>query len=99
MHLSILVEPVPHNGFRARSGEPLALSAEAPTADEAVRKLHELVSARLGAGARLLSLDLSEDRNPWLAGAGMFQDDPWFDEWQEEIARRRRELDADPDVP
>ena len=37
-----------------------------------------------------------------IAGARFFfgfQDDPFFDEWQQAIADRRREMDADPDVP
>lgn len=99
MEIPIVVEPVNNHGFRARSGEPLACSVEAPTADEAVDKLREHLKAQLKAGARLMSLELPGSPNPWLAGAGMFRDDPLFDEWQAEIERRRRELDADPDAP
>jgi hypothetical protein len=97
MQIPILIEPVANNGFRARSGEPFGLSVEAATADEAVRQLRALVSAQLGAGARLLPLDVPD--NPWLAGAGMFRNDPLYDAWQDQIVQRRRELDADPDVP
>ena len=35
--------------------------------------------------------------NPWLAMAGIFRDDPTFDEWQEAIAENRRRDEADPD--
>lgn len=31
--------------------------------------------------------------NPWLDGAGMFRDDPLFDDWQRAIAEYRRETD------
>ena len=31
--------------------------------------------------------------------AGMYENDPLFDEWQRDIGERRRQLDADPDVP
>jgi hypothetical protein len=31
--------------------------------------------------------------NPWLKGAGMFRDDPLFEEWQRAIAEYRREVD------
>ena len=37
--------------------------------------------------------------NPWLSGAGMFRDDPLFDEWQQAIAEYRREVDGIADVP
>jgi hypothetical protein len=29
----------------------------------------------------------------------MFKDDPLFDEWQQAIAERRRQIDADPEIP
>jgi three-Cys-motif partner protein len=37
--------------------------------------------------------------NPWTEFAGMFKDDPYFDEWQQAIAENRRNMDADPDIP
>ena len=46
-----LVEAVNGTGYRASSGEPLAVSAEGATADEALRKLRELLPARIAAGA------------------------------------------------
>ena len=36
--------------------------------------------------------------NPWIEFAGMFKDDPYFDEWQEAIAENRRKADQDPDI-
>jgi hypothetical protein len=33
--------------------------------------------------------------NPWLAMAGMFKDDPLFDEWQAAIAEYRREQEKE----
>src|SRR5947209_6881693 len=99
MQIPVLVEPVANKGFRARSGEPLPLSAEGPTADEAVRRLRELLSNGMVGGTRLVSVDLSAADHPWLRGAGMFKDDPLFDEWQENIAERRRQVDSDPIIP
>src|SRR5580700_1133680 len=32
-----------------------------------------------------------QSTNPWLEGAGMFRDDPLFDDWQQAIAEYRRE--------
>lgn len=37
---------------------------------------------------------LSQSRgNPWVESAGIFKDDPMFDEFVEEMARHRREID------
>jgi hypothetical protein len=47
----------------------------------------------------LRAADLPQHANPWLAGAGMFRDDPLFDEWQRAIAEYRRELDSIADGP
>jgi hypothetical protein len=35
-------------------------------------------------------LDFPDNGNPWLDGAGMFRDDPLFDDWQRAIAQYRR---------
>jgi hypothetical protein len=99
MKIPVYVEPVEHNGFRARSGEPLALTSEGATADEAVQKLQQLVAARLASGGQVIEIDVPASNNPWLRLAGMFKDDPLFDEWQQAIAERRRQIDADPEIP
>jgi hypothetical protein len=39
MEIPVLVEPLPSHGFRAVSGEPLSLEAEAPTREEAILKI------------------------------------------------------------
>jgi hypothetical protein len=47
--------------------------------------------------ADVVSFDLPAEQaeHPWMKHAGMFKDDPLFDEVLEEIAIYRRELDAD----
>jgi predicted RNase H-like HicB family nuclease len=99
MKLTVLIEPVEKDGYRASSGEPLGLSAEGATPEEALGRLRQMLGTRLAAGARLVQIDVPAGENPWLRGAGMFKDDPLFDEWQQAIAERRRQLDEDPDVP
>lgn len=99
MQIPVFLEPVAGNGFRARGGEPLALTAEGATPDEALRKLRELLASRLTGGARLIALEVPDGDNPWLKGAGVFKDDPMFDAWQQAIADYRREVEEDPDVP
>jgi hypothetical protein len=97
MEVPVLVEPIA-GGYRAKAGEPLALSAEGATADEAIRSLRARIAQRLANGARIVSVKVPEE-HPWSQLAGMFEDDPLFDEWQRAIAERRREMDNDPNVP
>ena len=89
MEIAVLIEPVPGKGYRARGGEPFAVEAEGPTKEEALRRLRELITSRMEGGAELVSLNLPADENPWISFAGMFKDDPLFDDWQEAIAERR----------
>jgi hypothetical protein len=101
MQIPVLIEPIAGNGFRAKSGEPLALMADGPTREEALRSLRQLLHQRLQNGAELASVDLgvTKAENPWCEFAGMFKDDPYFDEWQEAIAENRRKADEDADIP
>lgn len=36
--------------------------------------------------------------SPWVRMAGIFKDDPYFDEWQQAIEDYRRQIDEDPNV-
>ena len=99
MQIPVLIEPVAGNGYRARGGEPLALTADGATPAEALARLRQLLQERLQGGSRLVSLDLSSEENPWRNMAGMFQDDPLFDDWQQAIADYRQQVEEDPDIP
>ena|SRR5438093_263744 len=93
----VLIEPIAGNGYRARGGEPLPLCAEGATREKALAKLKEQLQARLSNGAELVPLEVPASPNPWVEFAGMFKDDPLFDDWQKAIEEYRREVDADPD--
>jgi len=97
--IQVLIEPLANNGFRATSGAPLAESVEAPTREAALAKLKDQLGKRLGNGAELVSVELSPpaEKNPWVNFAGMFKDNPMFDEVLEIMAESRRKEDADPD--
>jgi len=99
MDIPVLIEPVAGNGFRARGGEPFALVAEGATREEALQKVREQLQERLQAGSQIVPLDVPGQENPWVKFAGMFKDDPLFDDWQAAIAENRRKADADPNVP
>ncbi len=99
MQIPVLIEPIAGNGYRARGGEPVPLVAEGATREEALAKLKEQFQTRLSNGAELVPLEVPPPLHPWLEFAGMFKDDPYFDEWQEAIAENRRKADEDPDIP
>ncbi len=98
MQIPVVIEPVMGDGYRARTGEPVALMAEGTTPDEALQRLRELVQGRVANGVQIVPLDLPDLENPWVRYAGMFKDNPLFDEWQEAIAEYRRQRDAE-DIP
>jgi predicted RNase H-like HicB family nuclease len=99
MHIPVLVEPVAANGFRALAGGPFGFTAEGATREEAVQNLRQQIQSHLAAGGQLLSLEVPEPQHPLAPFAGMFQDNPLFDEWQQAIAEMRRREDEDLDVP
>lgn len=99
MQIPVLVEPTPGNGFRARSGEPLMLTAEGSTRDEALGQLRSLIQDRVAAGAQIVPLDVPSEEHPLAPFAGMLKDDPMFDEWQKAIEEYRRERDQEDGLP
>lgn len=99
MQISVLVEPVPGNGYRAQGAEPFGLSAEGATREEAIAKVRQLCHARLSRGAEVVTLEVGSPPHRWLPFAGMFKDDADFQEVVEVMAENRRKMDADPTVP
>jgi len=99
MHVPVLVEPVAGNGYRARGMEPLALTAEGATPEEALSKLREQFQARLSGGTNLVELEVGPAPHPWMPFAGMFKNDSEFNDVLEIMAENRRKMDEDPEVP
>ncbi len=92
MQLPVLVEPGAGNGYRACTGQPLDLSVEGATREEAVHRLRqEEIEGRLATGAESLPLEIATPAHPLAAFAGMSRDNPLFDEWQEAMAEIRRQ--------
>ena len=88
-----MIDLIEGNRYRARAGEPFAVSAEGATKQEAYRKLEELILARLGNGTDLVEMELSAG-DQGARCAGSLADNPLFDEWQAAIAENRRREDA-----
>ena len=99
MQISVLVEPVAGNGYRAKGAEPFGFIAEGATREEAVAKVQLLCQARLNGGAEVVTVEVGPPPHPWLPFAGMFKDDPDFEEVVEIIAENRRKMDEDPTIP
>ena len=99
MQIPVLVEPVANNGFRARTGEPLPVSADGGTPEEAVRNLRAAMDRQLKSGKQLRSVDIASE-NPWLAMAGMHDpNDKLVQEWKQEMAAYRQEIEDDANRP
>ncbi len=98
MRIPVVVEPTSENRFRASSGDPLRLQAEASTREEAVQKLRELVHGRMKAGVQIVSLDLGAASHPLAPFAGMLKDDPLLEPWKQAVSEYRSERENDPET-
>jgi len=58
MQIPILIEPMAGNGYRASGGEPLPLSADGDTQEQAMANLKKKLKARLSHGAVVVPLEL-----------------------------------------
>jgi hypothetical protein len=99
MEISILVEPVSGNQYRATTGEPMQLTTEAPTRDEAIQKLRELIDRRLEAGAEVIALKLGSSDHPLARFAGMLRGDPLVETWKQALAEYRDQANGAADTP
>ena len=97
MQIPVLVERVKGNGYRARGKEPFVVSARGATRREALAKLRAKIEARLKNGAELVALEVASKPHSLAEFAGMFRDDPMFNDWQKAIADYRQKVDNDPD--
>jgi predicted RNase H-like HicB family nuclease len=97
MQIPVLVERVKGNGYRARGKDPFTVSARGATRAEALAKLRAKIQTKLKNGTEIVGLEVGPEPHPLAEFAGMFKDDPLFDDWQKAIAEYRRQVDADPD--
>ena len=80
--------------FIARVREWPEIMVEGDTEEEVLSKAQADLKSLLVSG-RIVQLDLEvkPDEHPWLKFAGMFADDPDWDEFQESIHQYREEID------
>jgi hypothetical protein len=92
---AVLVEKVSEKKYRASTSQPIPLQTEGRTRAEAVKRLCALARKRLAAGEwRHVSLPGPPQTNPWLAYAGIWKDHPDFDDFLQNIAEYRREVNG-----
>jgi len=93
---SVLLEPLDKGGFLATVLGWPQCQAVGENREEAIARLRELVAARLEK-AEVVSMEVEppQKEHPWMKFAGMFKDDPYFDEMMEFIEEDRRRLDAE----
>ena len=99
MQISVLVEQMPNNAFRASGAAPFAVSAEGTTRAEALANLRDQVQARLRNGGEVVTLEITSPAHPLAKYAGMFKgDDPLIGEWEKSMAEYRRRIDDGPET-
>jgi hypothetical protein len=98
MQVAILIETIEAGRCRARAGAPFDFTVEGATRDEVLRRVEERVRERLRAGAEIVNLDIPATYfNALVAQAGRLDpNDPFVQEWEQEMANYRREVEADP---
>ncbi len=95
MQIPVLIEPMDSSGYRVTTGQPLALTAEGATREEALGQLQQRLQHRLNGGAEIALFEVSAAVHPLTPFAGMFKDNPLFDAWQQAIEDYRRQADAE----
>jgi predicted RNase H-like HicB family nuclease len=94
MRISVLIEPLPGNGYQANAGDPFRLTAIGPTREAAVRKLQEAIRNKLAGGAELTTVDVGPTEHPLARFTGIWrEDDPVIEEWRKAVEEYRQEVD------
>lgn len=98
MEIAVLLEPIHGNGYRATSVTPAQLVTEAPTREEALDRLRELVQQQLSqAEVVKLQVSVPGEEHPWMAFFGKLKDHPDRDEVERNIQEYRQQVDAERD--
>jgi len=93
VELAVLIQPTPGNGFRASCGDPLPVTAEGATREEALDKLRAALAERVGTGAEVVRVRIGRAAPT----SPVWPDDGITAEWLAGIAAARRAADAAPD--
>ncbi len=98
MNYPILIEET-EGGYTAKVWGLPECQSEASTREEAIQNLYEIVNTRLqNVEIVMAKIEAPHKQNPWIEFAGMYEDNPLFDEVVSNIAAYRREIDNQMDL-
>lgn len=96
MTLNVFIQPIPETGFLARVLGWSDFVVEGKTKEQALENVKIELAHRLAEGEVVrLDYEPMNGSHPWMKFAGMYKDDPMFDEVLEEIKAYRQELDKE----
>jgi len=100
MEITVLVEALTADGFRATSLAPKGFVAEALTREAALAQLGHLVRQQFAHGEVVhLHVPLPSEGHPWHSLAGTWKNHPDAAEFEQNLLEYRSQVDADPDRP
>jgi len=91
MDISVVLERVENNGFRARCGDPIPAVAEGPTREVALDRLRGVLTERFAGGMEVVSLRFSNPLTPRI-----WPDDAFTHSWLQGIEEARQAADEQP---
>jgi hypothetical protein len=96
--VSVMLEQLKDNGYRATTFAPVPLVAEAATRDDAIGKLQQMLCQKLS-DLELVQLQIPQPSQPdlWWEFAGIWQNLPEAAELEQNIREYRSHVNADPD--
>jgi hypothetical protein len=99
MQIPVLIEKMAAGTYCARGGEPLGLSADGASQEEALANLKDKLQEKLRNGAVVVPMDVAATSHPLAQFAGMFKDDPRLKDWKKSMKAYRSKVDKDADQP
>jgi len=95
MNLTVIVERISDDRFRAAISQPFQIESEGPTRDEAIERVRKLAVNRLGS-AELVEINIPDEEipHPWARWMGVWKDNPQIDDYLANIQEYRRNADA-----
>jgi predicted RNase H-like HicB family nuclease len=94
VNYSVLIEEK-EGGYQATVWGLPDCQVFAPTREDAIENLNELVNTRLQ-NIEIITAEIKQpSQHPWMKFAGKYKDDPQFDDMLADIEAYRRELDAE----
>jgi len=93
---SVIVEREKEGSYKATVWGLADCEATGDTKETALKSINQLLTARLeNAEVVVQEMALPKTENPWIKCAGMYKDNPLFNDMVSEMEAYRREVDAE----